>query len=227
MRGILFTVLVSSLFAAGYVLLNGLGNAYDLFGLGLVLDGGEALAASLAGAGGAFAIWLGIGSLEEVSEEGRFKAAEPRRVLLSPFFGLGVVLLALAGYLLLQGDTGTFIDDLSVGTCFQTPTDVEIAIVDVVSCEDRHDEEVYAIKGLPYAVDAPYPGPLTVDEAAFAACLEDFRSFVGVPYETSVLDVLWLSPTGESWDEGDRRVVCSVVQFNLQRSVGTARALGR
>ncbi len=96
-----------------------------------------------------------------------------------------------------------------------------------MSCQDRHDEEVYAIKGLPYAVDEPYPGLLAVDEAAFAACLEDFSSYVGVPYETSMFDVLWLSPTGESWAEGDRRVVCSVIRFDLQRSVGSARALGQ
>lgn len=227
MRGILSTVLVSSLFAAGYVLFNGLEDVYDLFGLGLKLGGGEALAASLAGAGGAFAIWLGMGHVEETSEEGTLNMAEPRRVYLSPFIGLGVVLLALTGYLLFQGDSGTFIDDLSVGTCFQTPTDVEVAIVDVVSCEDPHDEEVYAIKGLPYAADEPYPGLFAVDEAAFAACLDDFQPFVGVPYETSVLDVFWFSPTGESWVEGDRRVVCSVVRVDLQRSVGTARAMGQ
>lgn len=226
MRGILVTVLVSSLYAAGYVLVNGLDDVYDLFGLGVKLGGGEALAASLAGAGGAFAVWLGIGYVEAPSQDGQSDEAEARYVYLVPVIGFGVVLLALAGYLLFLGDSGTFIDDLSVGDCFQTPADMEVAVVDVVSCEDPHDEEIYAITQLPHAVDQPYPGLLAVDEAAFTACFDDFQAFVGAPYETSMLDIFWFSPTGESWVEGDRRVVCSVVRVDFQRSVGTARGLG-
>lgn len=226
MRGILVAVVFSSLFAAGYVLLNGLENVYDLFGLGLKLAGGEALAASLAGAGGAFAIWLGISQIEVAGDEGTSKVAGRRRLYRSPSMALGVVLLALAGYLLSQGDSGTFLDDLSVGDCFQTPAEVEVAIVEVVPCEEPHDEEIYAIKTLPHTAEEPYPGLLAVDEAAFTACLDDFRSFVGVSYETSVLDIFWFSPTAEAWVDGDRRVVCSVARVDLQRSVGTARALG-
>lgn len=225
MKAILITVVLSSLYSAGYVLFNGLDRVYDLFGFGLNLGGGEALAASLAGAGGSFALWLGVGHVEEATAEGA--VSEPRRVYLLPFIGLGVALLAVAGYLLLQGDSGTLVDDLSIGDCFQVPADVDIVVVEVVSCDEPHDQEVFLVGELPDPRDVPYPGVLAVDESAFMACFDDFKPYVGASYETSELDIFWIAPSGASWEEGDRLVVCSLARLDLRRSVGSAKGLGR
>ena len=224
---ILGIVIASSLYGAGYVLFNGLDRAYDLFGFGLVVSGGEALAASLAGAGGAIAVWLGIGNVEEANPAGHTGETATRRVYQVPVIGIGVLLLGLAGYLLLQGDSGAFLSDLSVGDCFQTPAELEVATVEVVSCDEAHDEEIYATKQLPHPTDKTYPGLLAIDEAAFETCFDDFQPYVGAPYETSMLDILWFAPTSQSWADGDRLVVCSVARVDLQRLVGTARGLGR
>lgn len=225
MRGILGAVILSSIYAAGYVLFNGLDGHYELFGLGLNLAGGEALAASLAGAAGAFALLVGIGRVEEPVDGG--VVSEPRRVYLVPSVLAGVVLLGVAGYLLFQGDSGTSLGGLSVGDCFQVPLEVDIVVVEVVPCDDSHDMEVFAVSELPGSPDDPYPGVLAVDESAFTTCLGDFKPYVGADYETSQLDIFWLVPGSGSWEEGDRTVVCSLVRLDLQRSVGSARGRGQ
>jgi hypothetical protein len=38
-------------------------------------------------------------------------------------------------------------------------------------------------------------------------CAAEFESFVGLPYEESVLYLTYLTPTREGWSEGDREVV--------------------
>ena len=41
-------------------------------------------------------------------------------------------------------------------------------------------------------------------------CLGAFEGFVGLPYEQFALEVTWLEPTAESWDAGDRELLCIV-----------------
>ena len=41
-------------------------------------------------------------------------------------------------------------------------------------------------------------------------CLTSFEGFVGMPYEESALEVTWLEPTPESWEQGDRELVCMI-----------------
>lgn len=40
--------------------------------------------------------------------------------------------------------------------------------------------------------------------------LAEFESFVGMPYDQSALEVTWLEPTEESWEAGDRELVCMI-----------------
>lgn len=225
MRGVLLAVLVGSLYAIGLVLFNGLDGVYDLFGLGLVVGGGEALAAALATTGGVFAIWFGTGHVVQPIDASESGEVEARRFYRPPLLGLGGLLFVLAGYLLFQGDSGRFVEDLSVGDCFQIPAEIEVVTVEIVSCEEPHDVEVYAVKQLDQGTDEPYPGLFALDESSFTVCVDDFEDFVGSPYEDSILDVFWFSPTPESWEEGDRLVTCSVTRLDFQRSVGTARGL--
>jgi hypothetical protein len=224
-RGIMGTLILGSLYATGYVLFNGLDRFYELFGLGFTLGGGEALAASLASAAGAFALLVGIGRVEEPADGGI--VSEPRRVYLMPFVVAGVALLGVAGYLLFQGDSGTYLEGLSVGDCFQVPEEVDIVVVEVVPCDDPHDLEVFALRELPHSPDDPYPGILAVEESAFTTCFDDFQPYVGAQYETSALDIFWIVPSSGSWEEGDRAVVCSLIRLDLQRSVGSAQGLGQ
>jgi hypothetical protein len=95
---------------------------------------------------------------------------------------------------------------LSVGDCFDDPTTSgEVSSVDLMECDEPHDNEVYAI----FAYDGDsYPGETEMGAAADEGCEGRFEDFVGVPYLESDLYYTHLTPTQESWDTGDREIVC-------------------
>jgi hypothetical protein len=96
--------------------------------------------------------------------------------------------------------------DLSVGDCFDDPSSGgEISSVDAVDCAEPHDNEVYAL----YDYDGDsYPGEEAMSAAADEGCESRFEDYVGIPYFDSELFSTHLTPTQESWDRGDREVVC-------------------
>jgi hypothetical protein len=99
--------------------------------------------------------------------------------------------------------------DLRVGDCLadSAPRGVEVSSVQSVPCSEPHSEEIYAVVTLP---EGEFPGTEAMDAQANELCVAEFESFVGLPYEESVLYLTYLTPTRESWSEGDREVVCSV-----------------
>jgi hypothetical protein len=99
--------------------------------------------------------------------------------------------------------------DLKVRDCLadSTPRAEEVSSVQSVPCSEPHSEEIYAAVTLP---EGDYPGTEAMDAQADELCAAEFESFVGLPYEESVLYLTYLTPTRESWSEGDREVVCSV-----------------
>lgn len=113
---------------------------------------------------------------------------------------MGVALLALAGC----GQGNVF--ELSVGDCFDDPSVTEqVSDVPLVDCAEPHHNEVFEVFEL---ADGDHPGVDAVEAAAGEGCLAAFEPFVGAPYATSELYLGWLSPTEDSWDGGDREVVC-------------------
>jgi hypothetical protein len=99
--------------------------------------------------------------------------------------------------------------DLKVGDCLadSTPGGEEVSSVQFVPCSEPHSEEIYAAVTLP---EGDFPGTEAMNAQADEWCAAEFESFVGLPYEESVLYLTYLTPTRESWSEGDREVVCSV-----------------
>ncbi|MDQ1138285.1 hypothetical protein QE410_003084 [Microbacterium sp. SORGH_AS 1204] len=55
-----------------------------------------------------------------------------------------------------------------------------------------------------------YPGDDEVAHSAEAGCVEAFAGFVGLAYDRSALDYVYLSPSRKSWPIGDRSVSCFV-----------------
>lgn len=94
-----------------------------------------------------------------------------------------------------------------VGDCFDVRKDEPDLRDSLVSCGDEHDDEVYAEFDLP---DSDYPGDAAMLDVARAGCIERFASFVGVPYEASVLEVTTYQPSAQTWADGERRVTCVV-----------------
>lgn len=94
-----------------------------------------------------------------------------------------------------------------VGDCFDVRKDEPDLRDSLVSCDDEHDDEVYAEFDLP---DSDYPGDSAVLEAANVGCIERFAPFVGVAYDASVLELTTYQPSAETWAVGERRVICIV-----------------
>jgi hypothetical protein len=111
-----------------------------------------------------------------------------------------------------------------VGQCFQDQdAATEVSEVEVVDCDDAHDNEVYGLFDLP---DGDYPGADAVQEAAVLGCYERFEGFVGRDYESSRLDFGWLHPTSESWDNGDHEVICMLSELSGEQLIGSMKDSG-
>ena len=105
-----------------------------------------------------------------------------------------------------SGDVDVF--DLEVGVCladFQDATELET--IEASSCSEPHSDEIFASGSIP---DDNFPGMDVVEAKAQDMCIAEFDDFVGISYEDSVLDVGYLTPTEESWNDGDRDVLCTV-----------------
>lgn len=94
---------------------------------------------------------------------------------------------------------------LSVGDCLNTAdlASGELDAVPVVPCSEPHDSEIYAEIVL---TGDEWPGSDVVDVQVDDHCYTQFSSFVGVAYETSVLDYLTFTPTQASWEQGNDRI---------------------
>jgi hypothetical protein len=116
--------------------------------------------------------------------------------------------------------------DLEEGDCWDDPEDTdssEVSEVEVVDCDEPHDNEVYLLFDLPGdEFDAT-----AVDEGSQQGCLDAFEGFVGTAYEDSRLEIFPITPTSGSWEEGDREVICSVYDIELEKLVGSMEGSGR
>lgn len=110
--------------------------------------------------------------------------------------------------LLAAGCTPVF--DLGVGDCFNSDDADELSTVQTLDCAEAHDFEVYFVFDYEAADDAAYPGTDTLNGSAETGCSGSFEGFVGRSYDSSELYVYYLTPSPESWDDGDREIVCSL-----------------
>jgi hypothetical protein len=109
-----------------------------------------------------------------------------------------------------------YISDLSVGDCINFEPglfDEEVAepvepFLQIVDCGGEHQEEVIA---LPVMADGEFPGNQAVEQEAEDKCLAAFEPYVGAAYEDSIYDITYFTPTPETWREGDRQILCTVL----------------
>jgi hypothetical protein len=108
-----------------------------------------------------------------------------------------------------SGDTIS-VFDLAVGDCFNAPEGETVSEVELVDCAEPHQYEAYHAEDHPAAGDEAYIGDAAMTEYADEVCLGQFESFVGTPWEESALNYFYLQPTAETWDIGDREILCAV-----------------
>jgi hypothetical protein len=136
---------------------------------------------------------------------------------------LGAAAIALAGCSLLPGgggnptggDTpapeGDTVDvfTVQVGDCLNDGgIEGEVSETVVIDCAEPHDSEAYASIQIQ---DGDFPGDQAVEDQAIADCTTEFNNFVGLDYQSSSLDFAYYYPTEESWANGDREILCLIV----------------
>jgi hypothetical protein len=133
-----------------------------------------------------------------------------------------------------RGDSGEIVGggDLGVATmqpgdCFNDPDSDVVYDVQAVPCSEPHDNEVFAIGEVGDAFGSAFPGLVALDSYAYEQCTGSrFQSYVGVGYSESILGVFTLTPTDESWSDGDRGYVCALYRLDLAKLTSTTRSSG-
>jgi hypothetical protein len=114
---------------------------------------------------------------------------------------------------------------LDVGTCFDDPETFEqVEDVPIVECDVPHDNEVIANQDL---TGNDYPGVEQVENRATQICYDNFSDYVGISYEESIYDIGWLYPTEETWDAGDREVICFAYHLDFEKITGSINGIGQ
>lgn len=108
--------------------------------------------------------------------------------------------------------------NIKVGDCFNEPTASDmtkdanqgdlIASVPMRKCTEPHDNEVFASFKL--ADSAILPTDQQVQEAVDKNCSAPFMQYVGKDINKSKYDVAFMSPSEQTWKQGDREVTCYV-----------------
>jgi hypothetical protein len=111
-----------------------------------------------------------------------------------------------SGAIIQEGDLGVFsfkigdcINDLGEGSTIEKARGVP--------CSEPHEAEVYAET---FITDSSESRPANFNDNADEYCLAQFPRFVGISYDSSKLDATYLTPSEESWLEGDREITCLI-----------------
>ena len=106
--------------------------------------------------------------------------------------------------------------DLEIGDCFRADGD-QVESVTVVACDQPHVYEAFGIVDHEAGDDEPYPGDEAIVEYADTECQAGFEAFVGLDYESSIWYITSVTPSEETWSQGDREIICTL---NQQDDVG-------
>jgi hypothetical protein len=139
-----------------------------------------------------------------------------------------VIAAGFVAFLLFQFlDPSTSVDNLSVGDCFDDPGGNEIGSVDLITCTEPHEYEIYALVQLTGNAGV-FPGDDSLFDELADVCFNRFASYVGQDYAASVYDFSGLTPLEESWENGDHEGICLVHRFDesgvIKKSSSAANA---
>ncbi|WP_085101141.1 DUF4190 domain-containing protein [Mycobacterium paraense] len=128
--------------------------------------------------------------------------------------GWAVVIAVAIAFVALSPTHTVSAQDIKVGDCFaELPTGNRIASVNTVSCDRPHAAEVAGVVTIP---DGPFPG-----DAGFSAynkeCKETLASYSATALLDPGVDLAVMKPTQDSWQHGDRAMVC-VATFTNKRT---------
>ncbi|WP_156253108.1 septum formation family protein [Pseudactinotalea terrae] len=126
---------------------------------------------------------------------------------------ISTTLAALAGVGLISSIAacGGQVATAEVGECIVTDElgSEEITEIPTVDCSEPHDAQVVGKFDLE---DGDFPGLDALKTEADEGCATEFESFVGTAVGESSLQVSYIHPTEQTWDQADdREVLCFAV----------------
>jgi hypothetical protein len=148
---------------------------------------------------------------------------------------LSAASIALAGCSLLGGgtpstatttdpSTGSDVFSIKVGDCLNDASvNGEVSTVPIVDCSTPHDSEAYFSDSL---AEGDFPGDDAVKQGAETICGPAFADFVGAPYQQDAgYDYSYYTPTLDSWNAGDREVMCVAFDPTGAQVTGTLKGI--
>lgn len=121
------------------------------------------------------------------------------------------------------GGDGVSVFGLEVGDCFDDPDGQTVEEVPAVDCGEPHDNEVFALVAHPATPDEGFPGRDAVVATAEELCAGPFEEYVGRSYEESRLYLFPITPSQETWADGDREIVCALYEQDEGKMRGSRR----
>ena len=107
-------------------------------------------------------------------------------------------------------------EELRVGDCFdlQDPEAEELEKVTALPCSSEHEYETFFIGAV---AEGAFPTDEGFIDWVDANCVPAFNEYVGRTYEESELEITWLQPTSDAWNDGDRSMQCVLYHPRIHR----------
>lgn len=113
---------------------------------------------------------------------------------------------------------------LKVGDCKMASGTGMIEDTDVVPCDQPHDEEVF----FEFKVDDGEFDDAAITAAAETQCYgQPFTDFVGLDYNSSSLDAAYISPSKDTWEQLNDRVVQCIIADPAGQTTGSLKGSAR
>lgn len=118
------------------------------------------------------------------------------------------------------------VSDLRVGDCFDldNPDAEQVEEVAARPCAEAHQYEMVFADAMP---EGDYPTDDQFNTYVDQQCLPAFATFVGVGYDSSMLEISWFYPSTNGWSRGDRTVQCAIYDPQQDRITGSLQGAAR
>lgn len=122
--------------------------------------------------------------------------------------------------------------DLQVGDCYNETDDDDtnsdgprqVGDVEVVDCSAPHEHEVYNNHQI---AQSTFPDRDTMRSEAETNCVAAFETYVGVPFDQSRYGVSYLTPSEDSWAQGDHTITCALESKDDSLITGSLKGAAR
>jgi hypothetical protein len=114
---------------------------------------------------------------------------------------VGIVLVV--GFVVSQGQRD--LENLAPGDCFNAADTDTITEIDAGPCTEPHEYEAFHVTTVG---GEGFPSDEQLAQTFESECLPAFEAYVGVSYDASAIYATMITPSEESWSDGDRSVAC-------------------